>query len=480
MNAWDDKPHGSDHEGHGPVFVRDLLEDASWPGREITVEPHESWAHGRRRRNRRRAGAGAVAAAAVLAVGGLVWQAGVFGGTTGEREPHVATVPSGLTTFVLAAPGAPDVDPSTISALHAPTEEELNGSSWTLTGQIFGSEREARDVVGSGARTVFSFGDPAADRGWGFLADDCGGGWFQEGLSLTSEGAFDAGGSLATDDQGCLEPAQVAEDFWLEVLPDGGTLHLLGGHWLLLSVDVGQNEAAAPSVVETTTGPETGSAAPSADPTDDPPRPVAPTEDPSTAEPPATGSATPQPTPPDPTAPTTPATPAAPPTVPEQPTTPEAGDVLAGFTTPDVVVTSEGWPGSGGDLLAPTVRAGLNDGFDRVVLDLTGTTTPTWLARYTDAPVRDGSGLPVLIAGDSVLELVVTGMAYPEPGDPVYDDGDFGLDTHRLDGVYEVIRTTPFEGQLQLFVGLQDGPRPYRVFLLQDPLRLVVDVQRAG
>jgi hypothetical protein len=115
-----------------------------------------------------------------------------------------------------------------------------------------------------------------------------------------------------------------------------------------------------------------------------------------------------------------------------------------------------------------------------LVLDLTGTTTPTWLARYTDAPVRDGSGLPMLIAGDSVLELVVTGMAYPEPGDPVYDDGDFGLDTHRLDGVYEVIRTTPFEGQLQLFVGLQDGPRPYRVFLLQDPLRLVVDVQHAG
>ena len=41
----------------------------------------------------------------------------------------------------------------------------------------------------------------------------------------------------------------------------------------------------------------------------------------------------------------------------------------------------------------------------------------------------------------------------------------------------EVIRTTPFEGQLQLFVGMTGEPRPYRVFLLQDPLRLVVDVQ---
>ena len=68
-------------------------------------------------------------------------------------------------------------------------------------------------------------------------------------------------------------------------------------------------------------------------------------------------------------------------------------------------------------------------------------------------------------------------MAYPEPGDPVYDAGDFGLDTHPLAAVVEVVRTTPFEGQVQLFVGMSGEPRPYRVFLLQEPMRLVVDVQ---
>ena len=147
MNAWDEQPHPSDREGHGPVFVRELLEHASWPEREITVEPHESWAHGRRRRHRRRAGAGVVAAAAALAVGGLVWQTGVFGGTKGDREPPVATVPSGLTTFVLAAADAPAVDPRTISALRVPSEDELGDTSWTLTGQIYGSDRTAEVTV---------------------------------------------------------------------------------------------------------------------------------------------------------------------------------------------------------------------------------------------------------------------------------------------------------------------------------------------
>jgi hypothetical protein len=150
--------------------------------------------------------------------------------------------------------------------------------------------------------------------------------------------------------------------------------------------------------------------------------------------------------------------------------------VLPGFTGPALATTSEGWPG-GGELLAPTVRAGRNDGFDRVVVDLTGTGTPTWRAAYPEAAVRDGSGLPAGVAGDAVLEVVITGMAYPQPGDPVYDGGDFGLDTHALAAVVEVIRTTPFEGQLQLFVGMSGEPRPYRVFLLQDSMRLVVDVQ---
>jgi hypothetical protein len=164
----------------------------------------------------------------------------------------------------------------------------------------------------------------------------------------------------------------------------------------------------------------------------------------------------------------------------EDTATPTAGGPA--WIDPGEDMVGEPWPGGGPELFAPTVRAGLNDGFDRVVLDITGPPDgegPGWLARWTEEVFRDGSGLPAEVAGDAFLEVIVSGMAMPEPGDPVYEGGDFWLDTHRLDGVYEVLRTPPFEGQLQLVVGVAGEPRPYRVFLLQDPMRLVVDVRHA-
>ena len=57
------------------------------------------------------------------------------------------------------------------------------------------------------------------------------------------------------------------------------------------------------------------------------------------------------------------------------------------------------------------------------------------------------------------------------------DNDDCATADDPLGAVEEVIRTTPWEGQLQLFIGMQGEPRPYRVFLLQEPMRLVVDVE---
>lgn len=459
----DDRLWGED--GRGSLDVRELLEEASWPPAGRTVEPEESWVGGRRRRSRKRAGAGLVAGVAALAVGGLVWQTGFFGGVAGEQEPHVATVPSGMTTFVLAGEDAPDVDVSTIDALSVPSPEDLSGTSWVLTDQVYGSDQVASQVVGAETETVFSF----SPESWWFLADGCGGAGGQGPVELDADGVFPPP-TLATDDQSCPEPAQTAEDFWMDALADGGSLHLLGdGDWLLLSVDVGTGVVPAPAVVE-----ETGEPDPSAEP--------APSEDPepSGEQPSGEVPSGEQPSGEQPSAAPAPST-TPPPTTTPTPTgsdDPVSGGILDGFTPPDEVTTSPDWPGiEGGQLLAPTVRAGVNDGFDRIVVDLTGTGTPSWHAAYPETALRDGSGLPVQIAGDSTLEIVIAGMAYPEPGDPVYDGGDFGLDTHTLDGVYEVIRTTPWEGQVQLFIGLEGEPRPYRVFLLQDPMRLVVDVQ---
>ena len=618
---------GREDGGGTALDVRSLLEEASWSRQQEVLDPHEHWTSGRRRRSRKRAGAGVLGGVALVAVAGLVWQAGVFGGEAGPLEPHVATLPSGLTTFVLA----PEAEAGSVeedgAELQVADAEELAGTSWVLTDQVWGSDQSATEIVGSDADTVFSFGG-AAGRGWGFGADDCGGGWFQDDLSLTGDGFF-SGGGMDTNDQGCPEPAQTAEDFWIDVLAHGGTLHTLDHDWLLLSVDTSQagveqpppvtvEDAARLVFVRSGVNPEqvdltgqerapsnedlagsrwqladTGEGEPGAaalspwleDPSslglwfadgwpsslglvydegcqlaqlrtegvdargatvpvegltplaeegtqtcagaeeaapilaeslergvqvtltsDDvllmrialPSGEEAATGDQVTGTaPPVSGESSPEPgespsaapTPPavSPTVPTT--EPTAPPTSPTTPSTPAdpstppastAPDDGPAFMDPDEQWIGQPWPASGGGIFAPSVRAGTHDGFDRIVLDLAaepGASGPGWFAVYTPNPLRDGSGLPMAIAGDSVLEIVLNSMAYPEPGDPVYDDGDFGLDTHRLGVVQEVIRTTPFEGQIQLFIGMQGEPRPYRVFLLQEPMRLVVDVE---
>lgn len=499
-------------DGSTALDVRALLEDASWAGERESLDPHEHWSSGRRRRSRKRAGAGVLGGVALVTVAGLVWQAGVFGGEVDPLEPHVAHLPSGLTTFVLAAPGAGERDVvDTDAQVQVADPAALVGTSWELTHQVWGSDRRASEVIGSDAETVFSFGG-APGRGWGFVADDCGGGWFQQDLQLRADGSF-TGGDLSTTDQGCPPPAQAAEDFWLEVLADGGSLHQLDHDWLLLSVDVAAADAeqAPPTSIQTeapgTTADGTGGEGPDPEgsPTAGPTPPaVAPTP-PTVAAPtvPPTVPGTPS-LPSAPAAPTTsatttsPAAPTAAPTAPgtaptspaptsqrpTSPVTPPDGspppDGGPAFMDPDEQWVGQPWPASGGGVYAPSVRAGVHEGFDRVVLDLAaqpGATGPGWYAVYTPNPLRDGSGAPMEIAGDSVLEVVLNSMTYPEPGDPVYDGGDFGLDTHRLDAVQEVIRTTPWEGQVQLFIGMQGEPRPYRVFLLHDPLRLVVDVQ---
>ncbi|GAA5157235.1 AMIN-like domain-containing (lipo)protein [Ornithinimicrobium tianjinense] len=426
--------------------VREALERAASLHFDPDHDVHAHWTAGRRRRGRKRAGAALLAGAAGVAAVAAVWQSGLLGGATGP-EPTVAAVPDGYTTFVFAAAGAgsvPDGSLADAGEPRVPTAGELDGTTWTLVDQLWEDDRSAGEIVGADpGSTELRFGDGQTVAGWGFVADDCGGGWFQEELSLAGDGRFAAGG-LGTDDQGCPAAAQRSEDFWIDALGGGGFLRVVGDdEWLLVSVEA---PALTADPAETT-----------APGTDEPTTPVPSTDEPSpdtsSDEPTSGGTSTDE---------------------------PDTDAQLPGFTDPGEPVVSQGWPGGGGELFAPTVRAGRHDGFDRVVLDLTGTGTPTWRAAYPDEPLRDGSGLPAGVAGDSVLEVVVSGMAYPEPGDPVYDGGDFGLDTHTLGAVVEVIRTPPFEGQLQLFVGMSGERRPYRVFLLQDPARLVVDVETGG
>ncbi|WP_129336525.1 AMIN-like domain-containing (lipo)protein [Cellulomonas endophytica] len=122
------------------------------------------------------------------------------------------------------------------------------------------------------------------------------------------------------------------------------------------------------------------------------------------------------------------------------------------------------------------VRVGAHVGYDRVVLDLAGTGTPGWRAGYTADPREDGSGAPVAVAGGAVLGVVVSGTTYPgESGVPPYS-GPARLTPTGTGAVVEVVHGVVFEGLTSVWVGV-DERRPFRVFALADPPRVVVDVR---
>lgn len=492
--------------------VRDLLEGAARLDGDESVAAEAPWTAGRRRRTRRRAGGAVVGSALTLAAVGLVWQTGLVGGGEGSGQGVAAEFPDGGTTFVFAASGAFGTDPSTISDATPVAADDLEGTTWVLREELWRGG-DAAAVVGSGAPTELAFGD----AGWGVSVDACGEATAQGPLALEPDGAFTAP-ALGTTDIGCAPEVQAAEDFWMEALAGGGSIHRLGGESagvLLVTVrapavdePVALSEPPAqvteepdetapasekPDEVASEDPDEVAAPAPSrpqptqpdpATPVEtSPPQPVAPepvAPEPTVAEPPSAPEPEPEPEPAQPTVDPTPVIPTVEPGVGVEPGG-GSGPELP-WNPPEARTEGGGGLAGGSGLYAPSLRAGLNDGFDRVVIDLTaapGTAagSPAWLASYEPSPTRDGSGAPAGVAGDSVLQLVLAGMPYPEPGDPVYDAGDYGLDTHSLAAVVEVIRTTPFEGQLQVFVGMQGEPRPYRVFVLENPLRLVVDIQ---
>lgn len=132
---------------------------------------------------------------------------------------------------------------------------------------------------------------------------------------------------------------------------------------------------------------------------------------------------------------------------------------------------SAGYPDLDGEYLSVETRLGSHDGYDRVVVEYTGTGTLNWHANYTDTPVEDGSGFEVDIPGETFLQVSVSGISYPDPDDP--DVPHTGQDS--TDVISAVEYGGPFEGMHQLYIGL-DKEREYRVFVDENPSRLVIDI----
>ncbi|WP_409328553.1 AMIN-like domain-containing (lipo)protein [Trujillonella humicola] len=129
---------------------------------------------------------------------------------------------------------------------------------------------------------------------------------------------------------------------------------------------------------------------------------------------------------------------------------------------------------AGAQVTVTDIRTGGHEGFDRVVFEVAGEGAPGWDVGYVEDPTSQGSGAPVEVAGEAVLMVTLTGVGYPfdtgvdqfEPGGPVAGPGA---------AVTEVVLGATFEGTTESFVGTT-GESPFRVYLLEGPTRVVVEV----
>ncbi|WP_265522167.1 AMIN-like domain-containing (lipo)protein [Oerskovia flava] len=135
-------------------------------------------------------------------------------------------------------------------------------------------------------------------------------------------------------------------------------------------------------------------------------------------------------------------------------------------------------PSSDAMLTVTDIRLGYHDDFERVVFELGGTGTPGWRVEYVDEPADDGTGSPVEVDGDAFLQVMISGSAYPMDSGVEEYAGENPLRSDELDEIEEVLLRGVFEGYTQAFIGVDDDDRPaFRVFALEDPVRVVVDVR---
>jgi hypothetical protein len=124
-------------------------------------------------------------------------------------------------------------------------------------------------------------------------------------------------------------------------------------------------------------------------------------------------------------------------------------------------------------LVFTDVRVAEHEGFDRIVLEFTGTGIPGWTVNYVDEAVLDGSGEVVTLGGDAILDIYASGTTWPGSN---YYSGPRQFEPESGGDVNEVHVGGTFEGYTQVLAGIDGDPVPFRVFALTDPSRLVIDV----
>lgn len=140
---------------------------------------------------------------------------------------------------------------------------------------------------------------------------------------------------------------------------------------------------------------------------------------------------------------------------------------------------SENWPAIGDTegIYPVEVRSAEHDGFERIVIEHAGSGAPSYMAQYTDDPVEPGRGQPIDTGDGAYLEVIASGTASFDEfdEDEMLENGQeiTDLDT---EAVGTVVSFAPWEATSNYIIGL-DEQRPYAITMLDDPVRIVVDIQ---
>lgn len=112
--------------------------------------------------------------------------------------------------------------------------------------------------------------------------------------------------------------------------------------------------------------------------------------------------------------------------------------------------------------------------YDRFTITLTGEGPVGWDARYVEQAVEVGRGEVIAVDGQAFLDIGITGVSIPETDEDyaVYYQGN-GISSPGVAGVYD----GTFEGVAHFVIGM-DSPRQFDMFMLANPLRVIVDIKK--
>lgn len=122
------------------------------------------------------------------------------------------------------------------------------------------------------------------------------------------------------------------------------------------------------------------------------------------------------------------------------------------------------------------VRAATHDGYDRYVIEFSaGEGQLAWETKWVDEATTAGKGEAITLPGDAMLAVRLPNMWSADAIPAVILRGQQATVGGAITASYV---DPPFEAQGQVFIGVT-SERPYRVFELAGPTRLVIDFEQA-